>query len=349
MKKIPLFVTFLLVCSSYLLAAHTPLNEQDEYRYRSIKPLIKAFQRPVTFMHLWPNKSQLGIAFAQKYESVSIILDPHAADLINACTDVNTIVLLNTDLSIKQLRYLGECEHIDITLVSDLTKIFESDWKKAIDQALTMGDYIIIEAPQATSKQYRPAIDYLKKKGGVLIGTPPSEIANQIGELYQFTLMKKYLIKRRWNYKNVWHLGEYTIESTFNVKNFIKKKIKPKGSSVTQWHPGINLYTFKELNGVYPSHEKIRSMLYPLATLQHNDLRLFNLIIQGNKLVPIDFNENDRCAVPTELLPGIIAQFRTRKPLQLIQEFEAPLAECPHDEPQEERDTLEAIAAITSF
>jgi len=322
------------------------LNPPDEYRYRTIKPLIKAFQRPLTFMHLWPNQSHVGIALAQKYACISVIIDPHATDLVARCAETTTIVLLNSDLSIKHLRYLGECEHIDITLVSDLSKIFESDWKKAIDQALTMGDYIIIEAPLSTTKLYKQTTDYMKKKGGLLIGTPPSDIANQVGELYQFVVMKKHLIKRRWNYKNVWHLGEYSIDSNFTSKNFIKKKTKPKGYSVTQWQPGINLYTFKQLNGIYPTHETIRSMLYPLATLQHNDLRLFNLIIQGNKLVPIDGNENERNADPAVLLPNIIAQFRSRKHLQLIQEFQAPLAESLGDETEENGDALEAIASL---
>lgn len=336
MKRIPLLMIFLIFGFASLLCARIPLDAVDEYRYYAIKPLIKQYQRPITFLHIWPDKSHVSLAIAQKYDCSTIILDPQATSFLPACSSYDNIVLLNSDLSVKELRSLGECEHIDVTLVRNIAEIFPNEWKKAVDQTLTMGDYTILETPPINSKLYRPVVEYFKKKGGERIGLPASEITRHVGELYQFATMKKYLIKRRWNYKNAWHLGEYTIESSFATKNFIKKKTKPKGYSVTTWHPGINLYTFKHLNGIYPTHEKIRAMLYPLASLQHNDLRIFNLIIQGNKLVPIDSNENERHADPQVLLPGIVAQFRNRK-MRLIQEFECPNAETYDDEMQNEQ------------
>lgn len=342
MKKILLFIKLLIMSSSWYLNAKIPLDATDDYRYYALKPLLKQYTRPVTFMHLWPNKSNVALALAEKYDCVNIIVDPQASRFINSCAAYNNVLLLNSDLSVKELRYLSECEHIDVTLINNLVDIFPNDWKKAIDQALTMGDYIIFEAPITQSKNYRSFVDYLKKKGGERISCPNSSIAQQTGELYQCASMKKYLIKRRWNYKKNWTLGEYTVESSFAAKNFIKNKIKPKGYSVTQWQPGINLYTFKQLNGIYPTHEMIRSMLYPLASLKHNDLRLFNLIIQGNKLVPIDGNENERHADPQVLLPGIIAQFRCLKKLRLIQEFECPNSETYEDD-ADDSDEAEVI------
>lgn len=340
MKRIVSVVYFFLLGSAFPVLARMPLETADSYRYYALKPLIKQYQRPITFMHLWPNTSKVALAIAQKYDCTSIIIDPQAHYFMPECSEHNNIVLLNADLSIKEMGYLGECEHIDVTLVNNIADIFSSNWKKAIDHALTMGDYTIIEAPISNSKLYRPVTDYIKKKGGIRIGIPSSSIANTAGEIYQCAPMKKYLIKRRWNYKKSWTLGEYTIESSFTEKKFIKTKSKPKGHSITQWVPGINLYTFKQLNGIYPNHEMIRSMLYPLAGLKHNDLRIFNLIIQGNTIVPIDANENERHADPQALLPGIIAQFRSIKRLRLIQEFQCPNAETYDDGEDDELETI---------
>lgn len=337
MKRIPLLINFLIFSFVLTVSARIPLDAPDEYRYYALKPLLKQYQRPITFLHLWPNKSNVALAIAQKYDCVSVILDPQADHFLDACAAQDNMVLLNNDLSVKELRYLGECEHIDVTLLGNVAENFSSEWKKAIDNALTMGDYTIIEAPLANSKLYRQVTEYIRKKGGERIGLPSYQITSHAGELYQCTTMKKHLIKRRWNYKNAWHLGEYTIESSFASKQFIKKKTKPKGYSVTQWHPGINLYTFKQLNGIYPTHETIRSMLYPLGTLKHNDLRIFNLIIQGKKLVPIDGNENERYTDPQTLLPGIIAHFRSRT-LRLIQEFECPQAETYEDDREDSQE-----------
>jgi len=73
MKRILLFINFLLFNSSCCLIARIPLDPADNYRYHTLKLIMKRYQRPISFMHLWPNRSQVGIALAEKYNCVSII------------------------------------------------------------------------------------------------------------------------------------------------------------------------------------------------------------------------------------------------------------------------------------
>ena len=89
-----------------------------------------------------------------------------------------------------------------------------------------------------------------------------------VGTLFLFSMNKKYLSKRRWNYRKKKE-AEYLILSTFTEKILTKKKGTSK--TVSQWHPGINLLTFKQLRGDYPSKETILELLQPLGTLEHND------------------------------------------------------------------------------
>jgi hypothetical protein len=321
MKRIPLLKKILILGISCITHPHIPLSGPDTYRYDVIKTLLNRYTRPTTFLHLWPHTSQVAFAVAQEYDCVTVVLDPQATRFQALCQEYDNIILLNKTLSVKGLHSLTECEHMDLTLVSNITEQFPDEWKKAIDKTLDMGDYTILEAPPAHTKLHKAVVEYIRKKGGERIGMPSEKISHEVGELYLCKCMKKYLIKRRWNYTKAWKLGEYTIESSFDTKKFIKQKIKPKGFSVTVWHPGINLYTFKQLNGIYPTYDVIRSMLYPLASIQHNDLRIFNLIIQGKKLVPIDVNENERHADPSILLPEIIHQFR-KLSLKIVTEFD---------------------------
>lgn len=299
-------------------------TKETDYRYDAIKKLLKKYQRPFTFMEVGAKKGELTFAIAAKFsDAVCVMSEYNNADLLlDACKskkELTNIVLLKYDFSVEDLVQFGECEHIDVSFFSDLSK--HKDWKAAVDAALTFGDFTIIEAPHKKSDVYEKVQEYLKEKGGELMDKPSSDLHDVAGPLYVFTINKKYLSRRRWNYNKERHLGEYTIQSSFTEKKLIKEKTRPKGYSVTNWSGGINLFTFKKLHGTYPAKETIRKMLIPLSTIKHNDLRIFNLIIQGERLIPIDCDENGRVHSAKELLPFILNQFRYKN-LTLTQAYE---------------------------
>ena len=139
--------------------------------------------------------------------------------------------------------------------------------------------------------------EYLDTQGGKLVSSTRDT------HLFMFTTHKKSLLRRRWDfYPN--QPGEYSIESTFSAKKFIKHK---RGDSryISDWQPGINLLTFKTLNGIYPHKKTIREHIEPLKGMKHNDMKIFNLVIQGTKIHPIDCNEKGR-------------NFNTAKQVELI-------------------------------
>ncbi|MFI4963695.1 MAG: hypothetical protein ACHP6H_07570, partial [Legionellales bacterium] len=61
---------------------------------------------------------------------------------------------------------------------------------------------------------------------------------------------------------------------------------------------------------VYPSKSRIRDLLYALRDIKHNDLFIFNLVIQGDRIVPIDANEAGRNKRFSSALRRAIAAFR---------------------------------------
>lgn len=325
MKRISLFLIFLIIFNHSALKSEPTHQQIGDYRHEALKKLLKKYTRSFTFMEFWAEHGDLTLAIAPKYNAVCIMTELDNADkLLSTCkknSDISNVVLLKEDLSVDDLVRFGECEHIDVTFFPDLSARFEN-WKEAIDAALTFGDYIVIEAPSKKSTLQDKVEQYMKEKGGELLARPEGELVDFAGALYQFTVNKKYLIRRRWNYNKEQHIGEYTIKSSFSEKKLIKEKKRPAGYAVTDWSAGINLFTFKKLHGIYPSKESIRKMLIPLSTIKHNDLRIFNLIIQGEKLIPIDCDENGRVHTAKELLPFILSQFRYRN-LSLVQAYEA--------------------------
>jgi hypothetical protein len=296
------------------------------YRYEGIKPLLDKYKRPFTVLELWAHDGSLTFEIAQNYDAVCIMTEVDNADSLFKLCEKNSyldnILLLKYDLSIRSLKKFGECEHIDVVILPDITQKFQDKWKSALEAALTLGDHIIIESPQATSSFYNDFMSFIAQKKALSLAKPDSKTGEIHGELLLISMNKKYLIKRRWEYKKSFRVGEYRIESNFVQKKFIKEKQQPKGFYVTDWNAGINLFTFKKLNGMYPKKQTIFSLLKPLGSIKHNDLRIFNIIIQGTKVVPIDCNENDRGHTAKELLNQLLNHFR-KTDITLGQLFDA--------------------------
>ena len=73
------------------------------------------------------------------------------------------------------------------------------------------------------------------------------------------------------------------------------------------------MLTFKKLNGVYPEKKTIREHVEPLKNIYHNDMKIFNLVIQGVTIHPIDCSEAGRNFDTIKQVDLILNCFRSRK------------------------------------
>jgi hypothetical protein len=78
---------------------------------------------------------------------------------------------------------------------------------------------------------------------------------------------------------------KYTITSSYNQKTFTKKNER------LTWRMGINLLSFANLKGFWPTYDQLNREIHRNFTLTHGDFRAWNLIVQGTKLVAIDGTE----------------------------------------------------------
>lgn len=266
--------------------------ELVRYRYEALKPLIKNYERAWTFLELWGKTGDLSFKIASKFvQAVCVVAESeNSAHLFDECKrhSLQNLLAVKNDLTLNNLIDLSDCEHIDCTFAPDFTLSFTQDWQKAVDAVLNMGDFVIIEAPSSKSSNQKFVEAYFEEKGGKIIANPPTHLQSAVGPIYLFEVHKKHLLKRYWQYHKKIRLGEYTILSNFKEKKLIKNKKKPKEHAIVDWVPGINLFTFKKLAGLWPEKDEIIKMILPMATIDHNDFRISNLIIQGLKIEPID-------------------------------------------------------------
>lgn len=231
----------------------------------------------------------------------------NANQLLNLCNtyNYNNIVLLGEELlSLENLKQLGECEHFDIVLAFDITCYSQEKWKEIIDTLLQLGDHIIIETP------FKGSLDYKKKVKEYFIHNKGRIIMQAKNDLFLFTVNRTTLSRTYWGkFKLAWP-GKYVIKSTFEEKELIKKRTLSE-SIITTWHPGINLLTFKKLRGIYPSKKCILELLQPLQYIQHNDLNIHNIVIQGKQLKPIDCGKTSSPKDPQQTIQAIFNYFKS--------------------------------------
>jgi hypothetical protein len=106
---------------------------------------------------------------------------------------------------------------------------------------------------------------------------------------YQLVKNPKKIIRRPFydSPRNIQH----SVESTFDSKRLVKRDPLKRGELVNEWVPGINLYTYHMLNGLFPDRRKIAEKIkkYPLPSSSPlTDISPWNFILSGEKVHLID-------------------------------------------------------------
>jgi len=276
-----------------------------EIRYSNIKKILDNYKRPFTVLDIGASEGYFSLRIAAEYpnstvvmlEGDSTLLLPHICQLNKR---LKNIVVLEKFITPKDLKELGECEHFDLVLSFNVMHQMKDLWKESIDNLLTLGDHVLIETPPpgchtSANKDNLPLIEaYLAqdKRGTVVaqvprygrpgLSTPDQKYSN----VYLFQMHKNVLPKPTWGSPNI---RFYPITSTWETKTLYKPRI----NKTIDWKPGINLWTFKHMCGVYPSQNVIHQEVNRLAAFSHGDFVPWNMIVQGSNLELIDWDDNN--------------------------------------------------------
>jgi hypothetical protein len=210
----------------------------------------------------------------------------------------NVIVLRPKPLSFDILEKLSGCEQPDITVIHDIPvdKFKLKNYPILIEIGLRLGDYLIMDVCESV---------YLHKFKGksTLIKT----VDNKNGRYFVFSKCNPGFMISRWTTKaedispssvtrKACSAFTYNVISDFNQKIFEKSyftlnaetQLCDKYTDRFGWAKGINLVTFVILSGIYPLPNTLLQQIRSWHSLNHNDLVMSNIIIQGTELYPID-------------------------------------------------------------
>jgi hypothetical protein len=284
--------------------------------YKTIMPLLNRYERAFTVLDLDAHLGYYSFNIVHDYNAICVMVEEKQGDILAELCDENILgnrklMVLKKKLSHDELIRLSECEHFDVILALHGIPETDTNARETLNTILKLGDHIItkIQAPQQNLKAQR-IYDLARDEKGQLLATLKDKNDNE-SLIFLFSKQKTQLKRKYWTFKRLARSNTYTINSTFTEKT-MKKKQAGSSNVLLPWEPGINLLTFKTLNGIYPFKETIREQLEPFSSIKHTDLHIWNVIIQGHTLIPIDGNDRTLHYNPKFTLQKIMEQFKKR-------------------------------------
>ena len=257
-------------------------------RYEAIKPLFEKYDRPITVLDLGAAEGYFSFRLAHDFPHATCVMIEagysqnwnSAKKLKRLCelnTELDNVILLDQRLSNAVLSKLAECEHFDVILAFNILHHIPGNKNTLIKTLRRLGDHVIIETPCDIALETHNALkNYPAKKTLGQFKRHTSE--NGFGQLSHLPGTSKKIAKKAM----LMPACNYPIVSNFSEKYLIKQ------NRHIPWQAGINLCTFKCLNGIFRKGTTLTQSLRETDWQTHPDLTLWNIIIQGEKLRLID-------------------------------------------------------------
>ena len=280
----------------------------NEARYSIIQKILNKYSRSFDILDIGAGQGYYSFRAAHDYDCVCVMIEGNnpnypmvgrqLLDLCKANDSLENIILLNKQIIPEDLQRLSECENFSVVIAFNIIHWFGSRWKEVTDAILDMGDNIIIETPPQedfASREInliRKSIEeYLVFRNAKILGEVPRHTsADTMSRIYHIESENTKIKRSSWFHpKN--GVDRYTITSNYEAKTITKRQTYLPDLRVSDWKPGINLSTFLMYNGAHPSRKKIKAAIKHIKDYDHNDWTVNNMILQGNKLTLIDWND----------------------------------------------------------
>lgn len=305
------FVAVVLINYTIIFSQHQEINK-----------LLSSFSRPITVLEMGFDTIVYTHKITHNRAATYVLLLLKNGQKVHEeimKDRENSIILNPSTLTLHELKTLGRCEHFDVVIVHELPRLVQGNSEETLKAVLKLGDYIFIKDDSGLHELLERYAQKIPESKIIVIS--PAEI------LYLFAMHKAGLDIARWNHAKKPDLESprYPIKSTFTEKKLYKKNVR----NAQEWKRGINLMTFIMLHGIKPDNSVIRKNLKRMKGLDHNDLVIGNMIVQGDTIALIDFNDSRRHADPKKCLKAALGLFkhrdRLKDPLRAVSEYQHKL------------------------
>ena len=279
----------------------------SEKRYDEIFQFCKKFNRPISVLDLGAAEGYFTFRLSEDFSGVFVAVENNPQrKLLELCIKNNNrnILLLDKQMNLKHLKHLKEVQHFDIVLALNIIHHFEEPFQDVLETLVSMSSFCFMEHPNSlednsTKNSHRLDTEKLRleKFKPKLLNKNQSGLGNSSNQklerdMWLLENTKSKTIDRGWRGSSKYNeqFGpntEINIKSNFDEINVDYSLREEKRN----WIHGIDLRTFLENNGVYPTNDEIIHLIDTMNVDDAQDLGPHNLILNGTQLFPIDQND----------------------------------------------------------
>ena len=276
----------------------------SEKRYDEIFKFCKKFNRPISVLDLGAAEGYFTFRLSEDFSGVFIAVENNPErKLLELCIKNNDhkVLLLDKQMNLKNLKSLKEVQHFDIVLALNIIHHFDEPFQDVLDTLVSMSSFCFMEHPnslenESTKNSQRLEAEKLNLDSfdPILLNKTQSGLGNSFNQKLErnLWLLKNTQLKtidRGWRgaskYNESFGPGNHiSIKSNFD-KIDIDYGLRDENRT---WIQGIDLRTFLENNGVYPTNDEIINLIDDLEIKNARDLGPHNLILNGERLFVID-------------------------------------------------------------
>jgi len=279
----------------------------SENRYKEIFEFCKKFNRPISVLDLGAAEGYFTFRLSEDFSGVFVAVESNPKrKLLESCVKNNNqnILLLDKQMNLKHLKNLKEVQHFDIILALNIIHHFDEPFQDVLETLVSMCSFCFMEHPNSLENNSTKNFHRLKseklnleKFKPKLLNKNQSGLGNSANQKLERNLWllentQSKTIDRGWRGASKYNeqFGpntEININSNFNQIH-VNYGLRDERRN---WIPGIDLRTFLENNGVYPTNDEIIRLIDAMEIDKAKDLGPHNLILNGQQLLPIDQND----------------------------------------------------------
>ena len=276
----------------------------SEKRYDEIFKFCKKFNRSISVLDLGAAEGYFTFRLSEDFSGVFIAVENNPErKLLKLCIKNNDhkVLLLDKQMNLKNLKSLKEVQHFDIVLALNIIHHFDEPFQDVLDTLVSMSSFCFMEHPNSLENESTKNSQRLESEklnldsfDPILLNKTQSGLGNSFNQKLErnLWLLKNTQLKtidRGWRgaskYNESFGPGNHiSIKSNFD-KIDIDYGLRDENRT---WIQGIDLRTFLENNGVYPTNDEIINLIDDLEIKNARDLGPHNLILNGECLFVID-------------------------------------------------------------
>ena len=296
----------------------------SEKRYNEIFKFCKKFNRPISVLDLGAAEGYFTFRLSEDFSGVFIAVESNPErKLLELCikNDNRKVLLLDKQMNLKNLKNLKEVQHFDVVLALNIIHHFDEPFQDVLDTLVSMSSFCFLEHPnplenKSTKNSQRLETEKLNLGSfdPILLTKNKSGLGNSFNQKLERNLwllqnLQSKTIDRGWRgaskYDEEFGPGNHiSIKSNFD-KIDIDYGLRDEKRT---WIQGIDLRTFLENNGVYPTNNEIINLIDNLKIENAKDLGPHNLILNGANLFPIDQDDKFDAVNTKEKLKDFLKQ-----------------------------------------